>query len=91
MKSAVGQTILAMGAHCQDAVQARSEKIVPTIFFAMHLKKTGEKVRTRESRFVANFLIWLIYSRRVERHVYRTVERGVERRYRLDGGGVGQA
>lgn len=41
IKSAVGQTLLAIASQCQDAVQARSEKIVPVIFFAMHLKKTG--------------------------------------------------
>ena len=41
IKSAVGQTLLAVASQNQEAVQERSEKIVPVIFFAMHLKKTG--------------------------------------------------
>lgn len=40
IKSAIGQTLLAVANQCQEAVQARSEKIVPVIFFALHLKKT---------------------------------------------------
>lgn len=40
IKSAVGQTLLAVASQCQETVQAKSEKIVPVIFFAMHLKKT---------------------------------------------------
>lgn len=40
IKSAIGQTLLAVANQCQEAVQAKSEKIVPVIFFAIHLKKT---------------------------------------------------
>ncbi|XP_065211361.1 proteasome adapter and scaffold protein ECM29 [Planococcus citri] len=39
IKSAVGQTLLAISAQNQEAIQIRAEKIVPIIFFAMHLKK----------------------------------------------------
>ncbi|XKL61608.1 hypothetical protein PGB90_001441 [Kerria lacca] len=42
IKSAVGQTLLAVASQCQETVQAKSEKIVPVIFFAMHLKKTSD-------------------------------------------------
>jgi hypothetical protein len=53
VKSAVGQTLLSVASQNQEAVQERSEKIVPVIFFAMHLKKSG---------LHSNICYYLLYS-----------------------------
>ncbi|CAG9861828.1 unnamed protein product [Phyllotreta striolata] len=48
MRSAIAQTIQAIGIHNQDVIKSHSDVILPLVFFAMHAEKTPETERTLE-------------------------------------------